>query len=433
MVDGFTEDEARDYLDDALSRSSELADDVAGVATDLEGLPLALSHAAAFMKNRQVPCSEYRRRFARRKSLADVMPAEQDSLPDDYRSTVNACVALAIEAANSLAPTGVAELVLRVASVLNGNDIPVDIFFEENIVTWVCVERGRHPATRALDANRSAPRPVDVGGGYQDKAEVVADGLHCLRLLNLLNLNSGVVRVHGIVQTVVRDRSYAQVNEVAAEAADALEALWSHFVLDIDSADRMLADFSTVRLFLDPEEPPHPIRMRVINAYGMRGDIARAIIEAEQLVADQGRILGADDPAALVTRFLLLGWRAKLAGPVAVVSAFTELLRDQIRVLGDMSSDVLLTRRTIAHLRGEAGDGAGALTELLQLLEDEEAAFGVDALESLETRAGIASWRVKPANLSGRSRTTRMCWRNRFESSVRIMPASSTPERRLFT
>jgi hypothetical protein len=69
----YTDDEAHRYLHGALG-STSLADDVEGVAGDLGNLPLALAHAAAFMKNKSVSCVGYRERFAHRRSLAEVMP-----------------------------------------------------------------------------------------------------------------------------------------------------------------------------------------------------------------------------------------------------------------------------------------------------------------------------------------------------------------------
>ncbi len=63
-VEVFTPVEAHAYLTERLSAG--LADDVPGVGEDLGYLPLALSHAAAYLLDLELPCSTYRARFADR-------------------------------------------------------------------------------------------------------------------------------------------------------------------------------------------------------------------------------------------------------------------------------------------------------------------------------------------------------------------------------
>uniref|UniRef100_UPI0025B1C111 NB-ARC domain-containing protein n=1 Tax=Amycolatopsis solani TaxID=3028615 RepID=UPI0025B1C111 len=81
-VGQFTPAESRAYLNRKLAVRPHLADDVAGLADDLGHLPLALAQVAAYVLDRELPCSAYRQRFRERK-LATV-------LPDDHQATVTA-------------------------------------------------------------------------------------------------------------------------------------------------------------------------------------------------------------------------------------------------------------------------------------------------------------------------------------------------------
>ncbi|WP_326951976.1 hypothetical protein [Amycolatopsis sp. NBC_01286] len=80
--------ESRAYLGRKLAGQAHLADEVAELAGELGHLPLALAQAAVYLLDRQIPCSEYRRRFARRK-LEAVLP-DRHSLPGDHQATVAA-------------------------------------------------------------------------------------------------------------------------------------------------------------------------------------------------------------------------------------------------------------------------------------------------------------------------------------------------------
>jgi hypothetical protein len=121
-VGTFTEGEAVGYLLARLAEQPGLLDDTVGVAADLGCLPLALAQATAFMIDEQVPCSDYRQRFADRRARLDDLvpdPVGPTGLPDDYQRTVAATLSLSVDIANTIRPAGLARPLLELAGVLD--------------------------------------------------------------------------------------------------------------------------------------------------------------------------------------------------------------------------------------------------------------------------------------------------------------------------
>ncbi|WP_157514382.1 tetratricopeptide repeat protein [Nocardia concava] len=327
----FTDEEGLAYLCQSLEVvDAALSDDLAGVAADLGNLPLALSHAAAFIKNKRIPCSRYRQRFAQRRSLTEVLPTAADALPDEYQHTLATTVSMAVDAANSLSPPGIAGPLLEFVSVLHGSAIPPGVFEAEELRDWVETQRTRARRAPAdaqwLPAQSAAGQPISHD--LEITAESIADGLHCLRLLNLVTIST-VVEVHNLVQAVTRERLGAlALYEIARRAADVLASTWPDPDLLIGSALR--ANTATLRSFLPQWMLPHRLLTKAANSRGFAGDPAGAYAEFRELLND------------LETKQALL-------------------------VGGTNSIEVLHARAHAAHWRGLAGDPAGAATELADL------------------------------------------------------------------
>lgn len=96
------------YLQAKLNATAELNDDPEGLAEDLGHLPLALAQAVAYMLERGLRCSDFRRRFAS-KRLPDLRPL---TLPDQHRAIVAAIWHVSMELADQLT-SGVATPVLE--------------------------------------------------------------------------------------------------------------------------------------------------------------------------------------------------------------------------------------------------------------------------------------------------------------------------------
>lgn len=185
----FTADQALAYLEATFADRPELLVDAAQLAAELGLLPLALAQASAYMLDRGISCAAYRARWAdRQRSLGELLP-DGEGLPDEHRVSVAATWSLSVEQANRLAPLGVAGPLLEVASFLDPNGIPAEVFSMEAVADWLSDRTGR---------------PIHV----QD----AQDGLGCLQQLSLATLDHGrpslsgpMVRLHALVQRASRE------------------------------------------------------------------------------------------------------------------------------------------------------------------------------------------------------------------------------------
>ncbi|WP_052360486.1 NB-ARC domain-containing protein [Kutzneria albida] len=228
-VSEFTNGEALAYLRTRLADQAHLLDGADELATALGCLPLALAQATASMLDRGWTCSDYLARFTDRRRTLDSLWPEGEPLPDEHRSTVAATWSLSIEQANQLHPAGVARPLLQLASVLDPNGIPTDLFTAPASLHWL---------TKAL--------------GREVTAEDAAEGLACLHRLSLLTLDNRstlrVARVHAMVQRATQDNlSEAQAATAVSLAADALVQVWPSIERDTTVGQTLRANTAALR------------------------------------------------------------------------------------------------------------------------------------------------------------------------------------------
>ncbi|MFF7243490.1 HEAT repeat domain-containing protein [Embleya sp. NPDC008237] len=220
-VGEFTRVEARDYLQARLAGRGEPVDHIDGMAADLGRLPLALSHAASFILDRNLMCAEYRRRFHdRSRQLAELFP-ERDWLPDGYEQTIATTWSLSMEAADRLNPIGLAAPLLQFAGLLDPNGTPLRVFTMPACLDWL---------KTACRRDGSRAREVE--------AEHARDALYNLRRFSLVALDAAEqVHVHALVQRATREDLEIRDLQAAADSrrfiADALRQAWD---ADPDSA-----------------------------------------------------------------------------------------------------------------------------------------------------------------------------------------------------
>ncbi|MEV5540077.1 tetratricopeptide repeat protein [Saccharopolyspora shandongensis] len=423
----FTPGEADAYLQAALADQPSLLDGAAQLGAEVGYLPLALAQASAYMRDRALSCADYRQRLTDHRRLASLMP-ESDALPDDHRETVAATWSLSMEQANCLEPPGVAGPLLQVASLLNANGIPLELFTTEAITCLLTSTLGR-----------------DIS---QEQAR---DGLGCLHRLSLITLDrsaaSQEVRTHALVQRATRDTLAPPQRAVVTRAvADALRQVWPEVERDtvlgqvlrgnadalfhvggehlwqpdghpvLFRAGNSLGDAglvahaqdyyrrlqTTAHTHLGPDHPDTlTTRHNLAFWRGEAGDAAGAAAAFEELLADRLQVLGPDHPDTLRTRSDLARWRGNSGDPAGAAAALEELLADRLRVLGPDHPDTLRTRHNLAFWRGEAGDPVGAVTALEELLPDRLRVLGPDHPDTLATRSNLARWRGNSGDPAG--------------------------------
>jgi NB-ARC domain/TIR domain/Tetratricopeptide repeat len=389
----FTEDEALAYLTQKLAAGSDRAGvpEAAELAADLGYLPLALAQAAAYMVDRGLDCPAYRQRFAdRRRLLADLLP-EPTALPDDHSLTVATTWRLSIELADQLHPEGLARPVITLASLLDPNGIPQEVFTANATLAYLTARTGR-----------------DID------ADAVTDALHALHRLNLLDFThpsgddeaGSVVRVHGLVQRATRDHptdADTALDTAAQVAADALWEIWPPIATQTAvgvlraNADA-LHDNAEQALWIPYG---HPVLFQAGTSLGETGLVSEAITYYHQLHVTADQFLGPDHPNTLTARHELAYWQGKAGDPAGAAAATEQLLADSMRVLGPDHLITLTARRSHARWRGEAGDPAGAAEELERLLADLMRIFGPDKRITLTARHDLAYWRGKAGDPAG--------------------------------
>ncbi|MFJ4525566.1 FxSxx-COOH system tetratricopeptide repeat protein [Streptomyces sp. NPDC088810] len=432
----FTPEEAAAYLSGFLAEHGR-HDDPSGVqalAQDLGYLPLALSQAAAYIVDADVPidcpgcththCTSYRRRLtARTTKLGSVLP-EASTLPDDQTTTLTTTWSLSIERADSLRPVGLARPALQLAAMLDGNGIPQDIL-------------AGLPARRYLAQYRTQATS-DQGRSSDVSDQDVRDALRALHRLNLIDHSPDVphqaIRVHQLIQRATRDTLTSQTfDETARVAADALAEAWpvtahakplgqvlranadalTHHAQDaLCSADEAHAVLlqagnslghagqvtaavthfqNLTRTVLGPDHPDSlAARKNLAHWLGKGGDETGAAAVIEQLLPDMVRTWGPDDPDTLATRGDLASWRGIAGDAAGAVAAYEELMPDLVRLLGPDHPHTLAARGNLARNRGMAGDAVGAAADFAQLLADRTRVQGPDHRGTLATRRELA-------------------------------------------
>ncbi|MFE2140287.1 tetratricopeptide repeat protein [Streptomyces sp. NPDC059456] len=433
-VDVFTEAEAEAYLRHGLPE--HLADDVAGVVSDLGRLPLALGQAAAYLLNQDVACSEYRRRFAdhRGQRLADLVP-ERDQLPDGYPSSVAVTWLLSIEAADAGRTAGLVRPVLELASVLDSEGIPTSVLTTGVARAWL-----------------SHARSVDTGAPPQElDAGTVYAALRRSYLYSLAGVSHAEVRVHTLVQRAIRDGiPPGRLRHLTWAAADSLVTAWPEHGRDPDLNQRLRANTESLERYADEHQwsadAHHPVLTEAGRSLGQVGQATTAAAYFSKLHATAAKRLGPDHPATLAARGDQVIWqveardgagldntrqlvidRSRVLGPnhpethnarhtlglalgrfgdpQAAVAELESLLADRTAILGPKDPATLKLRHNLALNRGEAGDPAVAVSEFKAVLADTEVVFGTHHPETLATRHELARWQQVLAGDPARAAT----------------------------
>ncbi len=381
-VGQFTAAQARAYLNRKLAARPHLADDVAGLADDLGHLPLALAQAAAYVLDRELPCSAYRQRFRERK-LAAV-------LPDDHQATVTATWALSIAHADRLEPAGLAGPLLRFLSVLDPHGIP------HSVLT----------APAALDFLRKATR-------RRPTAEDARDALGCLHRLNLVGLDPHAVRVHALVQRAARDdlrpKDFARITRAAA---DALTQAWPEIESDRTLAQALRRSTFALQATGDPQQlwrrGCHVVLLQAGRSLRENGQLGPAITYFRQLGRTAADRLGAQHLDTSIARYDLAASLGAAGDPRGAVEALSALLANLDRVPGRTHQLTLTARSTLARYLGETGNFAGAVAVYESLLPDLERVLGAEHQATSASRQNLAVMRDAAGDPSGLAEVERL-------------------------
>ncbi|MFG2489399.1 tetratricopeptide repeat protein [Streptomyces virginiae] len=292
-VDTYSSQEADTYLRARLrsARAEHLLDaQTEPLAAALGYLPLALSHAAAYMINEDVPCADYLLRFnSSAAKLDDLLPRHADT--EGYGRHVATALLLSLDVAQTCEPVGLAIPALRLAAVLDPAGHPRELWGGKTVINYLTVHRGPTPSPECHTPISST----------QAKA--------ALRLLHRYGLLTDdaqagfrAVKLHALTARAVREHTPSgEQREIVRTAADALTELWHKGVeravlhTNVDSLNDFAGDL------LWEVEGQHLLRW-VGHSLRARG-LATAAVPYWQRVSDTSeRLLGRTDRKTLMAR-----------------------------------------------------------------------------------------------------------------------------------
>jgi hypothetical protein len=381
------------------------------LAALLDGLPLALEQAAAYMQATGTTLAAYLPLF-RQRQAGLLARGEAAGHPLDVTATLG----LALSRLEGQAPYAVG--LLRLLAFLAPEPVPLALLLA-----------GQQGA--GLPGGEVAARIGPLLGDQLAEGDAVT----ALRRYSLLSpAGDRQVLVHRLVQAVARAQLSAEAaarwQQAAAalveaavpadpqepEAWPACATLLPHAlaVLGLTSDGmRRLAEYlgdsgsypaarDMFRLIADahpgtdehgPAYPgPLTARHSLARWTGQAGDAAGARDQLAALVPVCGKFLGPGDPLTLACRYELACWTGVAGDAVGARDQLAALVPVRERILGSEHPHTLATRHEFATWTGRAGDAASARDQLAALMPIRERVQGPDHPGTLATRHSVARW-----------------------------------------
>jgi Tetratricopeptide repeat len=353
----------------------QAATDLAG---ELDGLPLALEQAAAYIQATGSTLAGYLSLFRDRR--ADLLArGEVAGHPADVAATLG----LALSRLRDDAPA--AARLLRLLACLAPEPIPLALLLSD-----------------AQVAGELAPDVAARVGSLLGDPVAAGDAVAALRRYSLVTpAGDGLVLVHRLVQAIT-------LAQVPAEAAGQWEQAAAALVEAAVPADPELpATWPVCAVLL-----PHARAVLGLTTSGLsrvgrylgRSGSYPAARDLFQLIADaysQDDAYGAEHPDTLTARAHLARWTGEAGDPAGARDQLAALLPIRERALGPEHPSTLATRSYLAHNSGLAGDPAGARDQLATLVPIRERVLGAEHPDTLAARDNLARWTGEAGDAAG--------------------------------
>ncbi|MFJ3438869.1 tetratricopeptide repeat protein [Streptomyces cyaneofuscatus] len=415
-VDVFTEAEARSYLHEripGLPRHSGACDEcpAASIATLLGKLPLALSHAAAYLdNNRDTTPAAYARMLAEPgRLLAETLPGDGS---DGYAPAVHTTMLINLTAVEAQeARPGLARAVMDTVAQLDPNGSPAALWTDPTAL-GILTEPGPRWWQRLL-----LPRTVrDIPRAITGLRGASADQIRaCLLLLDRYSLTTyqppgekgetGLVRIHALTARAIRDTTLEkQRHPLARRTAQALLATWPDRGSDLPRQQMYRANTTALHESTTPalfHPDVHAVLFSAGTSFGEAGQTAAARDHFLRLSDATAQHLGRDHPDTLSTRTSLARWRGEAGDAVGAVEALAALVDDLTRILGPDHPDTLSTRNNLASWLADSGNTADAVEAFAALADDYARILGPDHPDTLTARVNLVGWRGEAGDAVG--------------------------------
>jgi len=407
--------ESAAYLSDRLTRSgmAHLLDEQAGsLAAELGHLPLALSHATAYMINQQIGCATYLELYNDGQRLLDqLMTGDPDGhgrQPDGHSRRITVTLLLALDAADTCKPVGLARPAITLAAVLDPAGHPEALWANDAVTSYLTSNRTPLPGPGQNAARleirfrrrREIPGPMPTENAVpvtpaQARAAVLLLSRYGLATYDA-NSTPRAIRVHALIARAARETAPAgQLARAAIPAADALVGVWPERDTDHGLSQALRDCTDSLRrhsgqILWAPDA--HPVIFRCGYSVGNVGLARQADDYWEKVVAISTQNLGPRHPTTLRARLQRAAWHGTAVGAQDTVRVLEELLEDCRRWLEPNHPVTLETRVELARWRGEAGDSKAAVQALEELIAEQSRTLGPDDRQTLHTRHELAYW-----------------------------------------
>jgi hypothetical protein len=376
-VGSFTPYEAIAFLTESLARQPGQSEGAAELSEAMGGHPLALGLAAAHIAaHPHLTCATYLVMFDDR---CRALAGDRPELPREHWDAIAATWSLSIERANQEAPLGLAGPLLILASLLHAHGVPTDVFTAE----------------RALRYLRA------------DSQQDVRDTLSRLHRLSLITYDPSAVRVHALVQRVVRGTATPRELARAVRAvADTLVRVWPRVDSNRELGAALRANALAVRNVVgirvwQPRD--RALWFRLGHGLGECGQAGAASDHFQEVVDASRALFGPRSHFTLRARVSHAHWQGEAGDPVGAVCALKQLIEDAPETFRFQRKLKLKARRALARWLTYANDPVCALAEANSVVDEFRRVFGIrhqETLYALDARAhclavvGRLAWAV---------------------------------------
>ena len=428
----YGEDEARAFLRRRLADVGHPGlyetDTVSALNEELDRLPLALGHAAAYMINKRCTTRTYLNRFRDTNNrLSDLLPPDADT--EGYGQPVTTALLISLTAVQEADPTQLAHPLLQLISLTDPLGHPAQLWSTPPALEYLRTHRpGRRRWLRLY-------QPIVT-------EQQVQEALDCLRTYALVgqDISDAPIRIHALTARAIRETiPSASKPAIATVMADALLRLWPdhdhqnwglaaslranaqyldehtspalwqpeihdcvHAVSHSLTAAGLYApavtyDQATVERSVQLHGPDHPdtltARHNLALSYSDAGRVQEALDLREQVLADHERLLGPHHPDTLTARHNLASSYSAAGRVQEALDLREQVLADRERLLGPHHPDTLTARSNLASSYSAAGRVQEALDLSEQVLADHERLLGPHHPDTLTARNNLAEIR----------------------------------------
>ncbi|MGI8448238.1 MAG: tetratricopeptide repeat protein, partial [Streptosporangiaceae bacterium] len=370
-VGAFSTREALSFLMGRLTADPDQRHGAIDLTAELGGEPSALVQASGVIASSRLSCHDYRDHFTGRRSQLAGQAAGAQAAAGEVTSIVSA------EQAARLSPGGSTQLLLALAALLDGHQIPATVF----------------TTTAACDYLAEATTP-------EADPEYAWHALLSLEQTGLVDIDPATVPPSIRMNRAVAARVQAAIPEETLDravraAADALQEIWpaeepqSWLAAGLRSCAASLRHVAGDRLWAAGN--CHSLLLRAGESLDSARLTGPAVSHWTQVTATSERILGPSHPATLTAGSHLA--RALLAaGRAGEAVSWTQWALDGHTSLhGPDHPDTLATRVGLGHATLAAGQPHHAVTILNDAVAEYARVHGADHVATLSVRDELAA------------------------------------------